>query len=121
LRVWFGTVPEYASDEKGLLLAGTSPGSPAERAGLLQGDLIVQIGDLPIASIYDFMYALEIHKPGDVVHTRYVRDGRVEEVPVTLHLRRTRSNGVVVAQRQRATNRLVSPSAAPPRLEANTR
>jgi hypothetical protein len=87
LRVWFGTVPEYASDEKGLLLAGTSPGSPAERAGLLQGDLIVQIGDLPIASIYDFMYALEIHKPGDVVHTRYVRDGRVEEVPVTLATR----------------------------------
>ncbi len=86
-RVWFGTVPEYAYDGKGLLLSGTSPGSPAEKAGMLAGDVLVQVGDIPIETIQDFVYALQTYKPGDVVLARFLRDGKSEEVRVTLATR----------------------------------
>ena len=86
-RVWFGTVPEYAHDGKGLLLSGTSPGSPAEKAGMLAGDVLVRVGDIEIETIQDFVYALQTYKPGDVVLARFLRDGKVEEVRVTLATR----------------------------------
>jgi hypothetical protein len=86
-RVWFGTVPEYTYEGRGLLLSGTSAGSPAEKAGLIAGDVLIQVGDVEIGTIYDFMYALGTYKPGDVVLTRYLRDGVEEEVRVTLSTR----------------------------------
>ncbi len=86
-RVWFGSVPEYAYDGKGLLLAGTSAGSPAERAGLLAGDVVVQVGEIEIENIYDYMHMLETYKPGDVVVARFLRDGVPQETRVTLATR----------------------------------
>ena len=85
--VWFGTVPEYSYQGRGLLLSGTSEGSPAERAGLLAGDVLLQVGDVEIDTIHDFVYALQIYKPGNVVLTRYLRDGAEHEVRVTLATR----------------------------------
>ncbi|MCY3004189.1 MAG: PDZ domain-containing protein, partial [Planctomycetota bacterium] len=86
-RVWFGSVPEYSFEGKGVLLAGTSPGSPAEKAGMLAGDVLVQVGDIAIESMQDFMYALQTYKPGDVVLARFQRDGKTEEVRLTLTTR----------------------------------
>lgn len=86
-RVWFGTVPDYGFEGPGLRLTGTSPGSPAEKAGMLAGDVLVQVGDVAIENINDFMYALQIYKPGDVVLSRYLRDGAEESVRVTLSTR----------------------------------
>lgn len=86
-RVWFGSVPEYSFEGKGVLLAGTSPGSPAEKAGMLAGDVLVQVGDIVIESMQDFMYALQTYKPGDVVLARFQRDGKTEEVRLTLTTR----------------------------------
>jgi hypothetical protein len=83
-RTRFGSVPEYSYTGKGLLLAGTSSGGPAERAGLLEGDVLVRIDDVVIEGIGDFMYVLNSHKPGDVVLVHYVRDGEEREVRVTL-------------------------------------
>jgi hypothetical protein len=85
--VWFGSVPSYGSDVEGFLLEGTSAGSPAEKAGLLKGDVIVQIGDIKIGGMSDFLYMLQVYKPGDVVLTRFLRDGKPEEVRVTLATR----------------------------------
>jgi hypothetical protein len=86
-RVWFGSAPEYSFEGPGLLLSGTSEGSPAERAGLLAGDVITQVGEVQVETIYDFMHALQIYKPGDVVLTRFLRDGSPHEVRVTLATR----------------------------------
>jgi len=83
-RTRFGSVPEYSYTGKGLLLAGTSGGGPAERAGLLKGDVIVRIDDVGIEGIGDFMYVLNAHKPGDVVLVHYTREGEEREVRVTL-------------------------------------
>jgi len=80
----FGSIPDYAFDGEGMRLDGTSPGGPAEKAGLLRGDVIVGVGDQKIDGLGDFMYALNTHKPGDVVRVRFVRDGVEETCQVTL-------------------------------------
>lgn len=86
-RVRFGTVPDYAWDGAGLRLAGTSAGSPAEKAGMLAGDVLVAVGDMEIETMYDFVYFLQIHKPGDVVRAVFERDGREQSTLVTLESR----------------------------------
>ncbi|MAB81109.1 MAG: hypothetical protein CMJ89_17320 [Planctomycetes bacterium] len=83
-RTRFGSIPDYAYDGTGLRLDGTSPGGPAEHAGLLRGDVIYSIDDVEIEGMGDFMYVLNAHKPGDVITVRYVRDGDRESVPLTL-------------------------------------
>jgi S1-C subfamily serine protease len=80
-------VPEYSFEGPGLLLSGTSAGSPAEKAGMLAGDVLVKVGEIEIATIQDFMYALQSYKAGDVVLAVYLRDGVRESVRVTLATR----------------------------------
>ncbi len=86
-RVRFGTVPDYTWDGDGLLLSGTSPGSPAERAGMLPGDLLYEVGGMEIITIHDFVHFLRIHKPGDVILARFERGGEEMETTVTLESR----------------------------------
>lgn len=85
--VRFGTVPDYAFEGPGMRLSGTSPDSPAERAGLFAGDVLVRVDDVPIGTLHDFVYVLQIHKPGDVVRARYLRDGVEHTALVTLESR----------------------------------
>jgi S1-C subfamily serine protease len=46
-------------ERDGLLVRGIVPGSPAERAGLERGDLIVRAGTRPLASVDDLFDALD--------------------------------------------------------------
>ena len=64
MRVFTGTIPDYATEVKGLLLGGVIGGGPAEQAGLQKGDVIVEIAGQTIANIYDYTYALELLKIG---------------------------------------------------------
>lgn len=86
-NAWFGSVPNYAFEGPGVKIDGTSSGSPAENAGFLAGDVLVQIGEVEIGTIYDFTYALQHYKPGDVVRVAFERDGKREETRVTLSSR----------------------------------
>src|SRR5262249_2633314 len=52
IRAWAGTIPDYSEDTKGVKLSGVSPGSPAEKAGLKRGDVIVAFAGKPIANVY---------------------------------------------------------------------
>jgi hypothetical protein len=76
LRVYTGTIPDYASEMPGLRLSGVMEGGPASKAGLREGDVIVEFAGRSIANIYDYMYALEGIKIGQSVNVRYVRDGK---------------------------------------------
>lgn len=86
-NAWFGSVPNYAFEGPGVKIDGTSPGSPAENAGFLAGDVLLQIGEVEIGTIYDFTYALQHYKPGDVVLVAFQRDEKREETRVTLSSR----------------------------------
>jgi C-terminal processing protease CtpA/Prc len=83
IRVFTGTVPDYASDAKGLLLGGVVGGGPAERAGLAKGDVIVEIAGHTIANIYDYTFALELLKVGEPAKVVYIRGGQRRETTLT--------------------------------------
>lgn len=66
-KVYAGTVPDMSNTSEGFRLSGVSPGGPAEKAGLKGGDIMLKFGDREINNIYDYVYALQDHVPGDVV------------------------------------------------------
>ncbi len=83
LRLFTGTIPDYATDVKGLLLGGVIGGGPAEQAGLQKGDVIIEIAGQSIANIYDYTYALELLKIGQPAKVVYMRGGEKRETTLT--------------------------------------
>jgi hypothetical protein len=83
LRIFTGTIPDYATEVKGLLLGGVIGGGPAEQAGLQKGDVIVEIAGQSIANIYDYTYALELLKIGQPAKVIYMRGGERRETTLT--------------------------------------
>lgn len=71
-----GTVPDMTESPGGVRLSGVRAGSPAERAGLRPGDILVRLGDFSIANLYDLTAALRAHQPGDTVPVEVLRDGK---------------------------------------------
>ncbi len=74
--VYFGSRPSYGFNGEGVKLEGVSEGSPAEKAGLKGGDIIVKFGDLKVVDVESFMAALGSRKPGDEVEVVVLRDGK---------------------------------------------
>jgi len=83
VRVFTGTIPDYSTDVKGLLLSGVIGGGPAEQAGLQKGDVIVEIAGQTIANIYDYTYALDLLKIGQPAKLVYMRAGKRIETTLT--------------------------------------
>jgi len=83
VRVFTGTIPDYATEVKGLLLSGVIGGGPADEAGLRKGDVIVEIAGQTIANIYDYTYSLEVLKIGQPAKVVYLRDGQRKETTLT--------------------------------------
>ena len=83
VRLFTGTIPDYSTDVKGLLLGGVVGGGPAEQAGLRKGDVIIEIAGQTIANIYDYTYALDILKIGQPSKVVYMRDGKKLETTMT--------------------------------------
>jgi membrane-associated protease RseP (regulator of RpoE activity) len=88
VRVFTGTVPDYASSVKGLLLGGVVGGGPAEQAGLQKGDVIVEIAGQAITNIYDYTYALDLLKIGQPAKVVYMRGTERRETQLTPAARR---------------------------------
>jgi hypothetical protein len=82
-KVTMGVMPSYSSDEAGLKIDGVSDGKPAQKAGLLTGDLIIQMGDLKIGNIEDYMGALGKFEKGQTVGVVVKRKGETLTLPVT--------------------------------------
>jgi Zn-dependent M28 family amino/carboxypeptidase len=88
IRVFTGTIPDYTSEVKGLLLGGVVGGGPAEKAGLQKGDVIVELAGQSITNVYDYTYALELLKIGEPVKVVYQRDNKRVETTLTPAARR---------------------------------
>jgi hypothetical protein len=66
-NVYVGTIPDYSANEKGFRITGASPGSPADKGGMKEGDIIIRFGETEVRNIYDYMTALSRHQPGEEV------------------------------------------------------
>jgi hypothetical protein len=83
-RPSLGTIPDMTDEPGGVRLSGVRPGSPADSAGLRQGDVLIGLGPHTIASLQDFQNALMQMHGGDRVELRYRRGDTVHAVMVTL-------------------------------------
>ncbi len=78
-RAFFGVIPDFAADaNEGVVVAGTVPGSPAETAGLLEGDILREINGRPTPDLQALTDILRDLKPGDTVEVVFLRDGVVQ-------------------------------------------
>jgi tetratricopeptide (TPR) repeat protein len=69
---------------RGALVKQVNKKSPAARAGLRKGDLILWIGDYSVLSGKDFFQYLKRSPPGDRLDLEYLRDGRIYDVELQL-------------------------------------
>ncbi len=73
-----------ASSEKGAIVARFLPGSPAEKAGLKQSDIILKFGDTVVESP-DHLQRLVLDAPvAQSVTLSILRNGKEVTVPVTI-------------------------------------
>jgi 2-alkenal reductase len=68
----------------GVFVSYVDPGSPADRAGLLRGDIITQLGDIPLDDEHPFINTLYSYEPGEEVTLNIMRGGRSLDITVTL-------------------------------------
>ncbi len=66
----------------GVLLQDVVPGSPAEKAGLKVGDVVVKLGDRPVDDVRHFAIELSTYKIGQDAPIGVLRDGQVQTVKV---------------------------------------
>lgn len=86
---YFGSVPDFSeSDTPGVRLVGVRSGSPAERAGLRPGDVIVGFAGVTIKTLDDLVFALRSRRPGDTVEVVYLRNGAEHRADAVLEARR---------------------------------
>lgn len=72
---------------RGALVVGLFPDEAALEAGMEEGDLIVQVGDLEVRSAEDLTQALTEFDPGDEVIVEVIRGEETLELEVTLDQR----------------------------------
>jgi putative serine protease PepD len=78
------SIADTENGEPGALVGSVQPGTPAESAGLQEGDIITKVGDTEVTDAASLTAAIRDHKPGDSVTVEYTRDGQSASVDVTL-------------------------------------
>jgi hypothetical protein len=83
-RPYFGSIPDFSSEESGYSISGVAPGSPAEKGGVKGGDRIVEFGGRKITGLDDFDLALRKFSGGDEVPITVIRAGKSVPLKVVL-------------------------------------
>lgn len=101
IRGWFGVevaniTPELAeslglSGTRGAIVGGIEPGSPAHRAGIRLGDVILAVGERQVADLTATLNAIADIPPGKTVQVRIIRRNQEVTLPVTVGRRKPRA------------------------------
>ncbi|MDI3530389.1 MAG: serine protease DegQ [Candidatus Atribacteria bacterium] len=94
VRAWLGIYIQDVTEEiaqtfglseaKGALVADISPDSPAEKSGILRGDIILKVDDQEIDNVAKLQQTIRSHKPGDKVTLEIWRNKEIIQLQVTL-------------------------------------
>ncbi|GAN35340.1 M28 family peptidase [Candidatus Brocadia sinica] len=78
-RTYWGTVPDFASENsEGVKISTVKLEGPADKAGMKDGDIIVEIAGKKITNIYDYNYMMDAAGVGKPVEVVVLRDGKRE-------------------------------------------
>jgi hypothetical protein len=83
-RVKTGFMPEFSYKGEGVKINAISTGSPAEKAGLKKGDIIIKLGTTPVKDLRQYAAVLKSFKPGDTTTIIYTREGKEHTTQITL-------------------------------------
>ena len=81
--VYLGTHPDYAFEGTGVRLTGTTAESPAEAAGLKEGDVIVELGTKKVENLNEYMFAIGALKIGKETTLKVMRGEEEVELKIT--------------------------------------
>ena len=82
-----GAAKAISSAERGLILVRIESGGPAERGGLLVGDVILSVDGQPVGDLRELLSVLDETRIGRAVPVRILRAGATLELPVTVEVR----------------------------------
>jgi Do/DeqQ family serine protease len=72
------------SSRNGALISDVENGSPAEKAGLRRGDIVLEINGKSLRDQRELQLSVSKMTPGTTISLTIVRDGKQQQVPVTL-------------------------------------
>ncbi len=81
---YFGSIPDFGETTSGVKFADVREGSPAAKAGLRGGDILIEFDSKPIQNLYDFTYALRSKTPGEKVLVKVRRGDETISATVLL-------------------------------------
>lgn len=81
-KVTLGIMPDYTFQEGGVRVDGVIDDRPAIKAGVQNGDIIIQLGDHKINGMQTYMEALGAFNSGDKTMIKVMRDGKEMSMPL---------------------------------------
>jgi len=92
IQAWIGITAQNMDEKlarylnvpgkKGILVKSVEPQSPAEKAGLQEGDIILSVGNKKIDSVDDYESVAKSLAAGDTMQTGLFRNGQMETLSV---------------------------------------
>lgn len=70
-------------DHQGIIISNVMKGSPAEKAGIKHGDIIVKLNGQNVKSPVEFRNEVSSKSPGTKLNVTITRDGKEEKISVT--------------------------------------
>ncbi len=94
VRGYLGVTPQAIDEDmtqalglessQGALIASVEPGTPADKAGLKEQDVVLEVDGRKIIDDNDFRLRIAERNPGDKVRLKILRDGKIREIVATL-------------------------------------
>lgn len=75
-------------EARGALVASVEPGSPADKAGLRPGEVVIQFNGKDIQSVHDLTLAVAAQKPGSDATLTRIRQGSEDQLTLTVGQRK---------------------------------
>jgi len=87
-RPGLGFMPDYQAEGRGVRVGGVREGSPADLAGIEEGDVLVELAGLPVEDAQSYTEALDQQRIGATVPVKVRRGEQVVELQVKVGTRR---------------------------------
>jgi S1-C subfamily serine protease len=66
-------MPDYVFEGEGMKADQIIKGGPADEAGLINGDVIIMVGEYEVKDVYDYMNSLSKFEEGDITKVFVLR------------------------------------------------
>lgn len=78
-----GSTPDFLFFGNGVRISEIAEDSPAIKAGMQTGDIIVQVDDMKVTGMKEYSMVLEHYDPGDEATFIYIRDDKEQTTRIT--------------------------------------